>query len=622
MWPIGRGVSLPGKRSSSRNKNKMDVRRSAALAPAASRLDLRRIAIALAVLAVVTSAIYSPVSHHAFVNYDDGDYVTNNAHVRAGLSLQTVGWALTSIQTTGNWHPLTWMSHALDCQLFGLDPGGHHLVSLALHVLNVVLLAWLLIAATKAPIRSLLVAALFAIHPLNVESVAWIAERKNVLSTLFFLLALYAYGRYVRNPGWGRYLAVVACFLLGLMSKPMVVTLPFVLLLADYWPLCRVQGWSAPSANFSFEQQSFLRCVCEKIPLLMMSAASAVITVIAQRSSGSVKTLNAFSFPVRLENAAYAYVEYLWKAAFPVHLAAFYPHPGTSLSLWKIVLSALFLLVVSGVAWMTRRSAPYLIVGWLWFLGTLVPVIGLVQVGAQAMADRYAYVPLIGIFVAVVWGLGDLCGRYRIKLLWPASAAGLVLLIFGWLTWRQVSYWQDSYTLWSHALEVAPDNPVSENQLGMALLILDRQEEAMQRFQRTIELGTHDPTSYLNLGSYMSEHGRYREAIPLLETAASMNKDVENAVLANLNLGFAYTSLGDYNNARLHYRDALQLDPERVGDTIQRLAQFTAAHPSARDYMKLALMLEEAGQKEDAGVAFERAVELDPKLRGTVGIRP
>jgi tetratricopeptide (TPR) repeat protein len=572
----------------------------------------RQIFLALS-LALITLAIYSPVRTHAFVNYDDDDYITRNSHIRSGLSWQSVEWALTAT-AQANWHPVTWISHAADCQLFELDPTGHHLTNLALHIANVLILFFLLAAVTGSTWRSLMVAALFALHPINVESVAWVAERKNVLSTFFFLIALGAYGRYARVPGFSRYMIVVATFVLALASKPMVVTFPFVLLLIDYWPLRRIQGWSAPAKAYPVPQVAFSRCVFEKIPLFVLAAASCVITVIAQHAGGAVRTMDDFSVGVRLQNAAYSYGMYLWKALWPARLAVLYPHPGTTLSSWQVSLCLLFLLAATGLAWSARSVAPYLLVGWLWFLGTLVPVIGVVQVGAQAMADRYAYVPLIGIFVASIWGLGQLCDQLRIKTQWRGIVAVAALAIFSWITWRQVGYWQDSYSLWSHALTVTRDNPLSENQLGMALVSLDRQEEAMERFQRAIALGTRDPTSYLNLGAYLSEHGRQREAIPYFETALGMGGDIENRVLTYLNLGFAYTSVGDYRQARASFRESLRLDPEQVSDTMRALARFTAAHPSVRDYMKLGLLLEQAGRLPEAETAFEQALRLDPGL--------
>jgi Tfp pilus assembly protein PilF len=597
---------LPGKQHS----NKKHEAISRADTKARHRLaGFHREVLYAALLLIATLAIYSPVRAHPFVNYDDGDYVTRNTHIQAGPNWQCVRWALTTTEQ-GNWHPLTWISHAIDCQYFGLDPAGHHLTNLGVHFLNVALLAWLLSAATGAPGRSVLVAALFALHPLNVESVAWVAEQKNVLSTFFFLLTLAAYGRYARRPGITRYLFVLAAFVLALASKPMVVTLPFILLLLDYWPLQRTKDWIAAGKTYPVPQIPFTRCVTEKIPLFALSAASCVITVAAQ--GGAVMALDTIPPGARLENAAYSYLVYLWKAVFPMRLGVFYPHPGNSLGAWQVGFSVLVILAAIGIAWAARVQAPYLIVGWLWFLGTLVPVIGVVQVGAQAMADRYAYIPLIGFFVVVIWGIGGFLDKYRVKALWRTAAAVIVLLALSWLTRKQLAYWSDSCALWSHALEVTRDNPFSENQLGMALLAVNRQDEAMKRFQRATALGTRDATSYLNIGAYLTEHGRHREAIPVLQAALGMFANKESQVLTHLNLGFSYTSVGDYQNASLHYREALQLDPEQVAAAIQGLAQFVAVHPSARDYMKLGLLLEESHRNSEAAVAFERSLQLDP----------
>ncbi len=611
-------------------KNRPDAARgSVTVPPAAGRLQhtrfrdtRRKLILALSLLAA-TLVVYSPVRNHAFVNYDDGDYVVHNSHIRSGLSLQTVEWSLTAT-TQANWHPLTWISHAADCQFFGLNPSGHHLTSLALHVLNALVLFLLLVRATGSTWRSLLVAALFALHPINVESVAWVAERKNVLSTFFFLIALGAYGRYAQVPVVLRYMILVAAFVLALASKPMAVTLPFVLLLLDYWPLQRVRGWSIPSVAYPVTQIPFSRCLFEKIPLFTLSAASCVITVIAQHAGGAVKTFDDFPLVVRFENAVYSYSAYLWKTIWPARLAVLYPHPGNTLSLWQVFLSIILLLAVTCLAWVARSLAPYLLVGWLWFLGTLVPVIGIIQVGAQAMADRYAYIPLIGIFVALIWGIGQLCDLWKLPSQWRATAAVVLLVALSWTSWRQIGYWRDSYTLWSHALLVTKDNALSENQLGMALISLDRQEEAMDRFRRAIAIGTRDPTGYLNLGAYLNEHGHQREAIPNFEIALRLAGDTESRVLTSLNLGFAYTSVGDYRQARNCFRESLRLDPDRVDEAIQGLTHFTSTHPSSRDYMKLGLLLEQAGRISEARGAFEQVLRFDPgsdEARRALGAR-
>ena len=373
-------------------------------------------------LVAATLALYNPVNRHPFVNYDDDRYVTGNAHIQHGVNWDTISWAFSSTEQ-GNWHPLTWLSHALDYQLFHQNPAGHHFTSVLIHAANAILLFLFLMYATRRLGPSLFVAVLFALHPINVESVAWVAERKNVLCTFFFFAALIAYCWYARKPDWRRYLAFTGLFILGLMSKPMVITLPFVLLLLDYWPLGRMQGNPARALR---HRHPLSKLVVEKIPLLALSAASAIITMQAQRAGGAVRSTAQFSLGVRLENAAVAYAMYLWKMIWPSHLAPIYPHPGDSLAGWQVGTSALLLLAVTGVV-LNFRAKRYLLTGWLWFLGTLVPVIGLVQVGDQAMADRYAYIPLVGIFVMIAWGLADLADSKHIGLIVRVIPAACVL---------------------------------------------------------------------------------------------------------------------------------------------------------------------------------------------------
>src|SRR5579863_3589798 len=378
-------------------------------------------------LAVLTLAFYNPVVHNDFTNFDDNFYITDNAHVRAGLTWQTAKWAFTSFEAA-NWHPLTWLSHALDCQLFKLNPVGHHYVNVLLHAANAILLFLLLQSATGFTWRSLTVAALFALHPVNVESVAWAAERKNILSMLFFLVALHAYGWYVRRESVKRYAVVAAVFVLGLMAKPEIITLPFVLLLWDYWPLRRMGGGvSAEGTSGEVTPRSFSFLCLEKMPLLLLSAGSAVITWLAQRSGNAFR---GASLRVRVGNATVAYVRYMGKAIWPSRLAALYPHPGSQLPNWEIIVSAGVLLLLTALV-LVGRSRRYLPVGWFWFLGTLVPVIGLVQVGVQAMADRYAYISYIGLFICVVWGLAEIAQARMIPATWLAAPTVAVVLTMG-----------------------------------------------------------------------------------------------------------------------------------------------------------------------------------------------
>lgn len=417
-------------------------------------------------LAAVTVAVYSPAIGHSFVVLDDREYVTANPHIRS-LGWETVKWAFTSTDAA-NWHPLTWLSHAVDYGLFGLSPAGHHLDSVLIHALNAVLLFLLLYWLTKRTGLSLLVAALFAVHPLNVESVAWVAERKNVLSTLFFLLALGAYAWYARKPDWRRYLLVVALFGASLMAKPMAVTFPFVLLLMDYWPLGRMRFSAAEGTvpNRSGAQPApLLGLVLEKVPLLLLSAASSWITMKAQR--GALQTFQEFSLANRLGNAVVAYGLYLWKMVWPAQLAL-YPHPLGSRPAWQVTLCAVVLLAVTALVLRFPRER-YLPVGWFWFLGTLVPVLGLVQVGGYAMADRYAYIPLIGIFIMLVWGFADLQQAKHVPPTFAVVVVAGILVALAGATVHQIGYWDSDYALNSHMLAVA-ETPFAHDAIGMTLM--------------------------------------------------------------------------------------------------------------------------------------------------------
>ena len=457
-----------------------------------------------------TLALYNPANHFSFINYDDNHYVYENPHVRAGLTWSTIRWALTSFDEA-NWHPLTWMSHALDYQLFHSNPAGHHLTSVLLHPLNAVLLFLLLARSTGRTGASFFAAVLFALHPMNVESVAWIAERKNVLSTMFFFLTLGAYGWYALKPGWKRYGAVAGLLACGLASKPMLVTTPFVLLLLDYWPLGRIQGWSAPSDTLAIKQSSAGKLFLEKLPLLLLVGASSVITLRAQGAAGAVGTL-PFPLGVRLENGIYAYAIYLWKTVWPAHLTLFYPYAGHSLSLWRIGAAALFLIAASAVV-LKLRSRGYWLTGWLWFLGTLVPVIGVVQVGNQAMADRYVYSPLIGIFVIVAWAAADWAQRRELGLSLRVIPAICVVVALSVVTYRQIGYWRDSLAVWTHALKVTQHNYVTEENMGVALVQLNRVDEAYPLFGRAAQDEPNDPVARLNIGTNLYQHGHQAEAI-------------------------------------------------------------------------------------------------------------
>lgn len=597
-------------RRAENRKARKQARRPAASDIAAPRFSRRTYTWYL-LLAVATLALYSPVVGHPFINYDDRDYVTENQHVQAGLSTETFVWAFTSTDQA-NWHPLTWLSHALDCEVYGLNPHGHHLTSVLIHTANVLLLFLVLQWATGATGASAMVAALFALHPFNVESVAWVAERKNLLSTFFFLLALAAYGRYARRPSLKRYAAVDGLFVLGFAAKPMVITLPLVLLLLDYWPLARIQGWATPSPAFPVPQAPWPRLVLEKVPLLALSAASAAITIWAQRSGNALESLGHIPLDLRLENAIYSYTKYVAKIFWPVHMALVYPHPLNKLTLVQVGLSAIILIGVSVLVWQSRQRHPYAITGWLWFLGTLVPVIGLVQVGPQGMADRYAYIPTIGIFVLLVGGVND----------WASSRSSLanqrkligcaVLAVLAVLTFRQMSYWRSSEELWTHTLKITEDNFIANDMLG-SLLLQQRRPEGLQYFEAAARIAPFDPDSHLAVGSALQDRGDLHGAIREYQVVLHA-RDPKILAYTYANLGVIYRQLGNEAAARLSSEQALRADLATVHDMIQQLSTMVQARPAPAGYLRLGLLLEGAGQSQDARSAFERALELDPNF--------
>ncbi|MGO9515650.1 MAG: hypothetical protein ACLPND_01260 [Candidatus Korobacteraceae bacterium] len=504
-------------------------------------------------LAITTAALYSPVHRHPFLNYDDSLYVTENDQVQAGLTWLTVKWAFTTFED-GAWYPLTWLSHAFDCQWFGLDPRGPHDISLLLHTLNVVVLFWVLRAATGYAGRSAMVAALFALHPINVESVAWIAERKNVLSMLFFLLALSAYRWYALKPRAGRYIFVAFLFALGLLSKPQVITFPFVLLLWDYWPLQRMSpngDASAKPSAAAIPKRSFSRLVLEKLPLFALSAASAIVTMAAARND-----TDKIFYPwhIRVEAAIVSYTQYLNKAVWPSHLAVFYPHPGSSVRPWHAYV-ALFLLVTITALVFEARSRRYLLVGWLWFVGTMVPMLGLQPVGykgLQGIADRYAYLPFIGLFIMLCWGVPDLLSKQppTTKRAWLTGLSLAVMLLLAAATHRQLNYWSDNASLWSHTLQVTGPNWLAENNLGKILMSEGREDAGAAHFFRAVAIYPNDPVSNMNIALYEQKRGNLSEAVTHFKIAITMSHDEKLKIAALNSLGRAYTDLGDPARAR------------------------------------------------------------------------
>lgn len=607
---------------------KGEVRAAATAAPSQFLSRAKTNLAVCLMLAAVTFALYFRALGNPFVNYDDQGYIVENQNVQQGITIPMLRWALTATDAS-NWHPVTWISHALDCQLYGLHPAGHHLTSVLLHVINVVLLFLLLARVTGSTTRSLLVAGLFALHPISVESVAWIAERKNVLCTLFFLLTLGFYGWYARRPNVGRFLAVMAAFILGLAAKPMVVTLPFVLLLVDFWPLQRVAGWVPVSREFPVPQIPFRWLVLEKLPLLLCSAASSVITVVAQKSA--IATNVGLPFIVRVANAIYAYSMYIVKALFPFRLASFYPYEGLRLAGWQVLLCLAFLVAVTVWVW-RERAHLYLPVGWLWFLGTLVPVIGVVQVGDQAMADRYAYLPLIGIFSMLVWGIADWAGKYKFNLAWRLGPVAVVFIVLSFLTWRQIGYWNSSYNLWSHALQVTKDNYMAEDYVGTALLANNYEatgqrysDEALVHFQNAVRIEPNDSISHLNLGADLHEHGKLKEAIQQYLTVLSLTRDPHLVMKSFIDLGAAYQQLGDFQTARQYYLQALKMQPGSqvivmnlgklaMQEKIQELVNSASSHPTPEGYLQLGQFQQAAGYLPDARSSYQMALKLNPKL--------
>ncbi|MFZ0798331.1 MAG: tetratricopeptide repeat protein [Terriglobales bacterium] len=582
-------------------------------------------------LVLATLALYSPVTRAPFLNYDDAAHVTDNLHVRSGLTWNTVVWAFQTSETS-DWHPITWLSHALDCQLFGLNPAGPHTINVLLHAANVVLLFLILESATGLAGRSLVVAALFALHPLNVESVAWISERKNVLSMFFFLVALAAYGWYVRQPGVGRYLAVTIAYAFGLMSKAQVITFPFVLLLLDYWPLCRIgqrlarpDGAGGPLAIAPVRGPTVWKLIWEKVPWFALSAVSAVITIKVEANATQAK----LPLWIHLGNAAISYVRYLEKAFWPVNLAVVYPHPESRISITAAAFSACAIVALTILAAIFRQRRVFF-VGWFWFLGTLVPMIGLVQISVHAMADRYAYIPLLGIFVIVCWGAADLLESWHVPAAVSAAATVAILLTLGIALHRQVSFWGDNVTLWTHTLAITEGNYTAEDNLATALIALGRIEEAMPHLQRARLLRPDDALATLNIATYEQMRGNYRAALEDYARVMQFTKEPSFLETARVNSGYALYSLKEYDSAKRDFEAGVKQQPwnspayrglglvaQRAGDIAGAVTNYERSvelQPSPVGYLLLAQALELAGQADAARAAQSQAVRMTPDL--------
>ncbi|HTC91905.1 MAG TPA: tetratricopeptide repeat protein [Terriglobales bacterium] len=583
-------------------------------------------------LFVLTLLVYNPVSRFQFVNYDDPKYVIGNSHVQEGLHWHTLGWALTTFDFY-NWHPLTWITFLTDYQFFALNPAGYHMMNVIYHAFDAVLLFLVLHRSTGHLGRSFCVAVLFALHPLNVQSVAWISERKNVVSAIFWFLAIWAYGWYALRPGWKRYLAVAICFALGLMAKAMVITLPCVLLLLDIWPLGRVKNFpyapEAVEAGFNTLRKGWTALVLEKIPLLILSAASAVLTILAQKQGGAIRSTTVYPIGVRIENAILSYALYLEKAFLPRKLAVFYPHPGFNIPGWEIAASALLLIGITFIVIRLRGKRPYLLVGWLSFLVTLAPVIGLLQNGDQAMADRYAYTPLIGVFLMLVWEVASWLEQNRARRL---VAAALSALLFGALiadTRHQLGYWHDSISLFSHAVSVTQNNSIAEANLGEALYTAGKVDEAALHFFNAVRYDSKAPGNHYNYGHSLLVAKKPQEAIAQFNQVlqpGSQRVDNSLVIRSHYELGLAYIQIGNLQVAEDELKKALAMDPSqydallqlgllyqkqnRCQEAIPPLAYSLHMVKSNVGLVGLGTCLEQQGKLREARAAFLLAVQI------------
>ncbi|MGA2172799.1 MAG: tetratricopeptide repeat protein [Sedimentisphaerales bacterium] len=566
-------------------------------------------------LAAVTFVAFEGVSKNDFVNYDDDLYVTDNVLVRLGLSVESIKWAFTTWHM-GNWHPLTWVSHIIDCSIFGLKPAGHHLVSVGFHIANVVLLFLILKKMTRAVWPSAFVAAVFGLHPLAVESVAWVAERKNVLSTFFAFLTIWAYFRYAQKPGLWRYLVVVVLFAAGLLSKPMLVTLPFVLLLLDFWPIGRFNG---PGGR-----RRFWPAVAEKLPLLVMSAAICVVTYLAQAKSKAVMGIVTAPLWLRSDNALLSYVGYIGKIFCPAQMAVMYPLNLKGPALWQVAVCLVLLLAVTAAVIAQRHRHRFLFTGWFWYLGTLVPVIGLVQVGDQAMADRYMYLPGIGIYIAVAWLAGDAAVRMRLPKVVPAVAAAIVLVVLLLMTRVQVGYWKDGLSLCEHALAITKNNYIMHNNAGMFLGKAGRLDEAIEHFRQALAIRPLYAEAHNNMGLALQEKGLYAEAAAEFEKVLQSKPD--NAKALN-NYGITLAKQERYDEAIEKFSKAMEINSgysntlhnlyiaavkggkaEQALGIIKNWEQKTPGN--AELYYRAGMLYETKGETASAIEQFEKGLEI------------
>ena len=574
--------------------------------------------VAVLLLILATTITYFPVKDSEFIDLDDDVYVTDNPWIQQGLNLQSISWAMTSLRE-GVWNPMTWISFMLDYQLFGLNPAGYHLTNLVLHLGSVLLLLGVLYRMTERFWPSLLVAALFALHPLNVESVAWVTERKNVLSTLFWMLSLWAYLEYLRKPVWQHYVGIMGFLILGLMSKQMLVTLPCALLLLDYWPLRRLGD------NGKEFRVRLPHLVLEKVPLFAAVLGAGLLTLIAAHTDDALPSLERLSRGVRLANAPLSYALYLKKMVWPMDLAVFYPHPGSTLSPLAVALAILVLAGISLGVWWGRKSR-YLVVGWLWYLGTLVPAAGLIQVGGQSMADRHTYIPAIGIFIMLIWGVAESAQAMRLRTAWLATASLGLIISMMVLTRQQLGHWKDSITLFEHTVAATEGNYLVHNNLGTALLERGNVDAAIENFSRVLEIRPHSDRGLYNMALALRAQGKIEESAHYLARALQSNpsmaeaynnlgiiliaqKRLEDAITlfkealeiaprmeqAHSNLGTALISQGRVDEALVHFLKAVELNPYK-----------------AKAYNNLGAVMDLQGRSEEALNYYQHALELSP----------
>jgi protein O-mannosyl-transferase len=528
-------------------------------------------------LTLAIAAVYCQVGSYDFVNYDDGEYVYTNLNIQKGFTCDALKWAFTT-NYAANWHPLTWFSHILDWQLYGSNAGGHHITNLIFHIANALLLFIVLRQMTSALWPSAFVAALFALHPLHVESVAWISERKDVLSTFFWMLTMWAWLQYIIHRGKARYILTLLMFSLGLLSKPMLVTLPFVLLLLDYWPLER------------FGKLKFYRLILEKIPLFFLTVISSVVTFLVQKNWGAVSRLTDLNFMVRLGNVFVSYVKYIEKMFWPVGLVYFYPHPGRNISILYPIISAGLLLAATVLVIRYAKNHRYLLTGWFWYIGTLVPVVGIIQVGDQAMAERYSYMTLTGLFIIIAWGVSEMLVNWRYRKFILTASSFIILLILAVCSNIQSGYWKDSMSLYTHALKVSNLNYKAHFNMAVTLRDMDKYDEAAEEFRKCIQLKPDAPLALNGLGIIFGRQGRFAQAGEYFMRALNIDPNLEEALI---NFGYVLTNQGKLDDAAVKFEESLRINPE-----------------SALAHYHLGQILAQMGKNNEAVAHLEKTVYL------------